>query len=264
MATDLPSSWADVCSAKSVVLGLKRYAFRRDYTVAKLKAVGFSGVEAVDSFDGFEADVDQALAELGVAFNPGLGRGHKGCSYSHMKAWKDMLDEGVPFRVFFEDDCIAHLDLANGLGQAFWDATPKDVDMVYFGNMMHFNDPAVADPASLVVKVPTYCMHAYLLTRKGAERLFALAKELNTSHQCLQMLDVQLVQWQVEGKLNWECWNGTWTQKSYPTFDEGLPWQAFSDVITPQKDTGLFWQNMRVGTTLGHPTLQLTIPQYSR
>ena len=54
------------------------------------------------------------------------------------------------------------------------------------------------------------------------------------------------------------------TQKSFPTFDEGLPWQAFPDVISPQKDTGLFWQNMRVGTTLEHPTLQLAIPQYSR
>lgn len=264
MSQELPSSWTEICSAKAVVLGLKRYAFRRDYTVAKVQQVGFTAVEPVDAFDGYEGDVDQALAELGVAFQPGLGRGHKGCSYSHMKAWKDMLEEGVPYRVFFEDDCIAHLELAKGLGQTFWDSTPKDFDMLYLGNMMNWNDPAVADANNRVVQVPTYCMHAYMLTRAGAEKLFALAKELNDAKECLQMLDVQLVQWQLQGKFKWACWNGTWTQKSYPTFDEGLPWQAFPDVITPQKDTGLFWQNMRVGTTLEHPTLQLTIPQYSR
>jgi hypothetical protein len=122
-------------------------------------------------------------------------------------------------------------------------------------------DSALAEPTALVVQVPTYCLHAYILTRKGAEKMFNLAL---TSANPLNMLDIQLVQWQVAGLINWQCWSGVWTQKSYPTFDEGLPWQAFPDVITPQKDTGLFWQNMRVGTTLEHPTLQLAFGQYSR
>lgn len=264
MVSSLPSSWPEVCSSKSVVLGLKRYAFRREYSAARLAAAGFSNVECVDSFDGFQDDVDQALADLGVAFTPTLRGGHKGCSYSHMAAWKQMLTDGVPYRIFFEDDAIAHLDLGNGLGQKFWDATPKEFDMLYLGNMMNADHPDVADPKNLVVQVPTYCMHAYMLTRKGAERLFALAKEMNERRELLNMLDIQCFLWQMEKKMTWYCWNGTWTQKSFPTFDEGLPWQAFSDVITPQKDTGLLWQNMRVGTTLEHPTLQLTIPQYNR
>ena len=260
----LPSSWTEVSASKAIIMGLQRYAFRREYSVARLGAAGFSNIQCVDSFDGFHADVDKALQELGVKFVDDLRPGHKGCSYSHMKAWKDMIDEGVPYRVFFEDDAIGHLDLPKGLGQRFWDATPKNFDILYLGNMMGGNDPKLADSNALVVQVPSYCLHAYMLTLDGAKRLWSLANEMNARGQPLQMLDVQLVLWQVEGKLNWQCWNGTFTQKSFPTFDEGLPWQAFPDVITPQKDTGLFWQNMRVGTTLEHPTLQLTIPQYSR
>lgn len=260
----LPSSWSEASSSKSIIMGLQRYAFRREYSAARLAAAGFSNISCVDSFDGFNADVDKALQDLGVQFNSELRPGHKGCSYSHMKAWKDMIDEGVPYRIFFEDDALGHLDLPKGLGQRFWDATPKNFDILYLGNMMAPNDPALADPNALVVQVPTYCLHAYMLTLDGAKRLWSLAKEMNAQGKPLQMLDIQLVLWQVEGKVNWQCWNGTWTQKSFPTFDEGLPWQAFPDVITPQKDTGLFWQNMRVGTTLEHPTLQLTIPQYSR
>ena len=259
-----PSSWSEVTSQKAMIMGLKRYTFRREYSAARLAVAGFSHIEYIDSFDGFHNDVDEALGKLGVAFHPDLRPGHKGCSYTHMKAWKDMIDEGVPFRIFFEDDALGHLDLPNGLGQKFWDATPKNFDILYMGNMMNANDPTLMDPNALVVKVPTYCLHAYMLTLEGAKKMFELAKELNSKREHLNMLDIQLVQWQIEGKINWYCWNGTWTQKSFPTFDEGLPWQAFQDVITPQKDTGLFWQNMRVGTTLEHPTLQITIPQYSR
>jgi GR25 family glycosyltransferase involved in LPS biosynthesis len=260
----LPSTWSELTSDKAVVMGLKRYSFRREYSAARLAAAGFSNIECVDSFDGFNENIDEALKNLGVVFNSSLGKGHKGCSYSHMAQWKDMIDNNIPYRILFEDDALGHLDLPKGLGQKFWDATPKDFDILYLGNMMNPHDPELSDPNKLVVQIPTYCLHAYLITLEGAKRLFQLAKEMNAGNEPLNMLDIQLVFWQQQGKIKWYCWNGTWTQKSFPTFDEGLPWQAFQDVITPQKDTGLFWQNMRVGTTLEHPTLQLTIPQYSR
>ena len=260
----VPTDWSEVCAGKSCILGLKRYEFRRVYTASKMKALGYSNIECIDAFDGFQDNVDEALQKLGVVFDPQLRPGHKGCCYSHMAVWKKMIDENIPYMTIFEDDCLGHLDLTTGLGQTFWDSTPKDFDILYLGSMMNPNDPLVEDPKNRVVQSPTYCLHAYMLTLSGAKRLMALANELNTAGKPIAMIDIQLVQWQVEGKLNWYCWNGTWTQKSYPTFDEGLPWQAFPDIITPQKDTGLFWQNMRVGTTLEHPTLQLTIPQYSR
>jgi hypothetical protein len=260
MHSTIPSSWTDVCSAKSVIVGLDRYAFRREYSAARLGAAGFTTIECVASFDGFHADVDSALASFGVRFIEDLRPGHKGCSYTHLREWERMVREEAPFRVFFEDDVLGHLDLANGLGQKFWDATPKDFDILYMGNMMAANDPALGNPNVLVVQLPTYCMHAYMLSLNGAKKLLALARQ---SPAPLLMLDIQMVHWQIQKAITWYCWNGTSTQKSFPTFDEGLPWQAFQDVITPQKDTGLFWQNMRVGTTLEHPTLQLTMPQYS-
>lgn len=256
---DYPQEWSTVCSSKAVVMGLKRYAFRREYCASLLKNIGFTTLELVDAFDGFQEDVDGALKGIGIQFNPNLGRGHKGCSYTMMREWKRMLEDAVPYRIFFEDDTLGHLDLPKGLGQTLWDKTPKDFDIIYMGNMM-----GPIDSKELVVQHPTYCLHAYILSRKGAEKLWSLAREMNNTGQVLNMLDIQLVQWQVEKKLIWYCWNGTCIQKSYPTFDEGLPWQMFPNVITPQKDTGVFWQNMRVGTTLEHPTLQLTIPQYSR
>jgi GR25 family glycosyltransferase involved in LPS biosynthesis len=260
----LPTKWSDVTEGKSVIMGLQRYTFRREYSAARLGAAGFTNIEQIDSFDGFENDIDTALKELGIQFNPSLGKGHKGCCYTHMREIKRMIDEEVPFRVFFEDDALAHLDLPNGLGQKFWDATPKDFDILYLGNMMNVADPVLNSPDALVVQRPTYCMHAYMLTLNGAKRIWNLAKEMNATGEHLVMLDIQMVLWQTQKKINWQCWNGCLTQKCFPTFDETLPWQAFPDIITPHKDTGLFWQNMRLGTTLEFPNLQLTMVQYSR
>jgi hypothetical protein len=258
----LPTVWAEVVASKAIIMGLKRYSFRREYCAARLGAAGFTNLELVDSFDGFQMDADVALKELGYCFQPSLRQGHKGNCYTMLSNIKKMVDDDVPYRTFFEDDALGHLDLPNGLGQKFWDATPKDFDILYLGNMMNSGAPELAEPNALVVQLPTYCLHAFMLSRKGALHLLHLAS-LATEADPLQMWDVQLVQWQLQKKINWQCWNGTHIQKSFPTFDEGLPWQFFQDIITPEKDTGLFWQNMRVGTTLGHPTLQLTIPQYS-
>ncbi len=264
MASVLPTSWEEVCASKAVIMGLKRYSFRREYSAHRLAAAGFSNIELVDAFDGFEGgDIDEALKELGIQCNPELGKGHKGCVYTHMRAWKQMIDDGIPYRIFFEDDALGHLDLPRGLGQRFWDATPKDFHILYMGNMMSMNNPALNHPDKIVVKSLTYCLHTYMLTLEGAKHLWRLAQEWNSNGYPLNAIDIQLVFWQNENKLKWYCWNGTWIQKSFPTFDEGLPWQAFPDIITPVKDTGLFWQNMRLGTTLAYPTLQLAIPQYT-
>jgi GR25 family glycosyltransferase involved in LPS biosynthesis len=259
----LPTNWSDVCSSKAHMMGLSRYAFRREYSAAKLKQIGFTDIEFIDGFDGFEQDINSVLRQHNIQFADHLGPGHKGCSYTHMMAWKKMIDDGAPYRVFFEDDVIGHSDLPKGLGQQFWSLTPKDFDILYLGSMMNPRDPVLADPSVLVVESAAYCLHAYILTLSGAKKLWGLINEHSSKNIELKMLDIQVAMWKLENKIKSYCWNGTCTQKSYPTFDEGLPWQAFSDIILPVKDSGLFWQNMRLGTTIGHSSLQLTIPQYS-
>jgi GR25 family glycosyltransferase involved in LPS biosynthesis len=244
------------------MMGLKRYSFRREYSSARLATCGFSNIEYIDSIDGFYDNVDEAIRKLGVVFNSELKPGPKACAYTHLAEWKKMIDENIPYRVFFEDDVLGHAELPTGLGQRFWDATPKEFDMLYLGSMMNPADPVLHDTNNLVVSSPCYCLHAYIMTLEGAKKIFKLINELNSNTNPINAVDITLVQLQIQNLLNWYCWNGTNIQKSFPTFDEGLPWQAFSDIILPEKDTGLFWQNMRLGTTIGHQDLQLTIPKY--
>jgi GR25 family glycosyltransferase involved in LPS biosynthesis len=258
----LPSSWAELCSSPVHMLGLKRFSFRREYSAARLAACGFSNINFVDAFDGYRENVDEALRSLGILLKTDIKPGPKACFYTHVAEWKKMIDEDIPYRVFFEDDVLGHLDLPNGLGQTFWDATPKDFDMLYLGSMMNPAEPELYDPNNRIVNLPSYCTHAYIMTLEGAKKIIKLMNEINSNNIPLNNLDITLVEFQRHNRMNWYCWNGTNIQKSFPTFDEGLPWQAFSDVILPEKDMGLFWQNMRLGTTISHEELQLTIPKY--
>ena len=249
-------TWSEIYSSKALIFGLKRYSFRREYTASKLAAVGFTNIELVDAFDGFNDTVDDALASLGIRVNPTLGKGQKGCSQTHYAAWQQMIDDGVPYRVFFEDDVIPHLDMQR-LGEKFWQATPKNFDILYMGNMMNPAETRLQTSEELILQLPTYCLHAYMLSRKGALKLMDLC--MNSSYP-LNMIDIQLYIFQETKQIIWYCWNGTTQQKSYPTYSDDLPWKIFSDVIVPVKDSGLFWQNMRLGTTLEKDVLQVPMP----
>ncbi len=263
LRSDLPAQWSEVCKLPGIVLGLQRYAFRREFTAARLAQLGFTSLQFVDGVDGFHEDTQQELRRLGYTMDASLGKGQQACCISYLREWTKFVESGENYRFYFEDDAMGHLDLPHGLGQAFWDETPRDFDILYLGNMMGTQDAQLKNPTMKVVRLPTYTTHAFMLSRKGAIKLLELAKATNAQGLPIQTIDIQLYLWQIQGHLKWYCWNGTWVQKSYPTFDEGLPWQMFNEVILPQKDTGLFYQNMRLGSTLSHPTLQLSIPQYS-
>ena len=255
----IPSNWSELCTSNVKMLGLSKYAFRRDYSAAKLGFIGFPNIDFVDALDGFDTDevsIDAALKTLTISCKPTLGKGEKACTYSHVSLWKKMIDANLPYMIVFEDDCLGHLDLPKGLGQRFWDATPKDFDIVYLGNMMNPSDSLLDDKTNLVVSVPAQCLHAYILSLKGAKKLISFLDTLHKMNEQIHRIDIQLTQMQVNNTLRHYCWNGTLTQKSYPTYDDGLPWQAFSDIITPVKDTGLFWQNMRLGSSLEQPQLK--------
>jgi hypothetical protein len=252
----LPSEWSTMTASKACILGLKRFAFRREYVSMKLKEIGYTALEYVDACDG--ASESEEL--YGTSFKGSSYR--KAQAISHSSLWKRMVDESIPYLTIFEDDCLPHKNLGNGLGSKFWNDTPKNFDILYIGNMMNPSDPYIVDTVRLVVPTVSYSLHAYIISLEGAKRLLSLLSSLETEEQQPTFAH-HLVKWQMEGKLKGICWNGILEQKSYPTYDGGLPWRAFSDIITPQKDTGLVYTNIRLGTTIQGSLLKLTIPPYT-
>lgn len=255
----LPRTWDEIRKGPSFLIWLERQSFRKKLSEPLLFDIGFEQLRCVSGWDGFAdpAATNAKMAELGIKMCEHHGPGHKGCTLSHILLWKRIVDEGLPFATIFEDDVLPHRDLKNGIGMKWWEDTPKDADIVYLGSMLQ---PPIPDVT--VVKIGTHCTHAYVISQEGAQKCLSLIEQCMKEFGFINMIDVFLYQLVSLELLNTYCWNGTMLQKSYPTYDPGLPWQFFDYVILPLKDTGLFYQNFRCGTGIGSAELSMDIPNY--
>lgn len=269
-----PQTWEELLKGDAMIVGLKKHSFRREQSTKLLREAGFSNLEIVDGWDGYadKEATDRMMKTLEIElppsgkYGPPIGYGHKGCTLSHVLLWKRIVDCNIPYCFIFEDDVIPHTGLKTGLGQEYWSLTlaqMADFDILYLGNMMNPADPRIYDPSEKILKSGTYCLHAYLITLEGAKRILNEFIKTTKERGFIHMVDVELYYMQCDGRVKYSCWNGKNVTKCYPTYSEDLPWQFFPNVILPMKDTGLFYQNFRHGTSVGQEELQLTIPKYS-
>jgi hypothetical protein len=242
-------SFSQVLEGGGVILSLPRYVSRFQYTKEKLEAVGFQALVPFWGVDGFEADLGEVAKGLGFAgtYDEEIRSrpGHIACTLSHISIWKKIVDEELPFLLIFEDDALPHPQFRE-LGERWWAETPGDVDMVLLGNQM---EPSLLNPENRVVRVPAFCLHAYIVTQKGARRLL----ELVGQSPVMKMNDIQVMEWMSEGLLDFVCWNGVGLEKGYPVFKQHTPLEEVlkhSDMIVERRDTGLIYQNFCLGHTL--------------
>jgi GR25 family glycosyltransferase involved in LPS biosynthesis len=97
-------------------------------------------------------------------------KGTQGCAISHYNIWKHIVTEAIPYAVVFEDDVEFHKDW-DLLANLFWDTTPKDFDILYLGSEFHHPHTEIQEQ---IVTIPVHCTHAYIVTLKGADKLYNL------------------------------------------------------------------------------------------
>jgi GR25 family glycosyltransferase involved in LPS biosynthesis len=256
----LPGTFGELLEGGSYVLGLQRHESRRMAAVEKLTAAGFRRLIAAEGVDGHARpeDIDKVSAELfpGLMWAPYLTAGHRGCSLGHMRLWKYVVDAGLPYALIFEDDVLPHPLLAE-LGPAWWSATLDfekrsgvALDMVLLGNQM--NNAWIESLTDKVIQSPAYCLHAYIITQAGARKLLTVIEELSYARSLMPMNDILVFQMLESGRLHYCCWNRGPTERGYPVFSLDMPlaYVKTHDVAIWHRDTGLFYQNGRGGSTL--------------
>jgi len=104
--------------------------------------------------------------------------GAVGCSLSHFKAWEFLNSSAAPAIIIFEDDSPIPVDFKERLAELL-EELPKDWDMVTFYNTTY--EGGVTGCSLIPSERPwsscTSLMgaHAYMLSRRGAQRLLAKA-----------------------------------------------------------------------------------------
>lgn len=138
-----------------------------------------AGFKDIRRFRAVDGAVDQELIEGWAAhgnppFDPARTefvtyKGEQGCALSHLNLWKHIINNEIEMSVVFEDDVYFHKDWST-LSSRFWKSTPPppEWDILFIGNQMELSAPGD------ILRVPTYCTHAYCITLAGARRLYNL------------------------------------------------------------------------------------------
>lgn len=247
-------------NGSSYILGLERHEWRRQHAYKKLTAAGFRGIISAEGVDGhaIKPHIDIITDSLfpGLRWTSHLSAGHRGCSLGHMRLWEYIVDSALPYAVIFEDDVLPHPQIAE-LGSDWWAETLEferasgiALDMILMGNQM--NPAWIKSNKSKIIKTPAYCLHAYVLTLAGARKLMKKIKEIIYSECPMPMNDILVFSMLEFGELHYCCWNRGPMERGYPVFSLDMPlsYVKTNDVAIWHRDTGLFYQNGRGGSTL--------------
>ncbi len=223
--------WRQVLD-KAVVINLNRHIHRYEETKFFMEKAGFTNIRRFEGVDGFFTE-KSFFESLNVWTG---GPGQKGCAASHLLVWEDFLAHSDKDYLFVaEDDMLPHSHFAD-LFPLYWDKTPESFDIVMVGNQMDYHSPSRRE--RFVVSVPSFCTHAYIISKKGARKLLDLYRSLSREETNVHVIDIFMIKMMLGGKIDYYCYNG----------------QIFKDLendsIFVGRDTGICFQNKELGSTI--------------
>jgi len=209
-----------VLNAQAYIINLDVATDRLEVALKNIADAGFTYVERIPGVHASELATARLLeaewakhgsppfcgGESGDKFKNQIGR--QGCMLSHLNVWKkisemkDVSDE--TYFTIFEDDVIFHSEWKI-LAPYYYLKTPKDFDILFIGNQI---ETEKITNNKIIVQMPTYCTHSYIITRRGAERLY---KWILSQKSGVYTLDEMMHHHMTNAKFYefiWYCWNG--------------------------------------------------------
>lgn len=198
---------ADITSIPMYVINLRH---RKDRLATFMKEIATSGLEAaaVTRFEAINSkafnndDIRQLLSTTAYLklVQGGITRdsheeltlGAVGCYASHLEVMRRFLLTNNKYCMIFEDDCVLKRNSAAHISRVFdkLKTNEPDFDMLLLGSLVPPPSDVYAHPSvqsDEYVRIQRfYGMHAYIVSRKGAERI------LKTGMPITQQIDSQV------------------------------------------------------------------------
>jgi hypothetical protein len=235
-----PLGWDIVLASPAFVINLARRPDRYQTAHQRIQEAGFTQIQRMEAVDALTADLtaEWKLHQSPVfdgwdqKFKTLLGK--QGVMLSMLKTWKYMIDNRIPYATIFEDDVLFHPEWQI-LAPLYYDETPKDFEIVFYGNQID------APSYKMIDQVPTYCLHAYGLTFEGAQKLYTLFTERKGGVYTIDCMFNHTMREQPPPYIYY-VWNGI----------PYAPKEAYS--LNPYwrvRNTGLVFQDELLGTDIG-------------
>ena len=206
-------SWEDILAGEVYIIHLERSTERWAPTRQRVIDAGFreDRIRRLVAVDASQPEDLKTAWDTLFPLNPPAFHlekdpefatyvGKQGCFLSHVKLWKRMMDEGIPWVTLFEDDVLFHPEWAT-VAPEYYANTPEDWQLVYLGSQMDFKSIYNID------KGPVYCTHAMLLTLDAAKTLYAYVTSAENQLYTIDNLFHDLQQSQ-QFPVAYYVWNG--------------------------------------------------------
>lgn len=148
------------------IINLDRKPERYQYIKDQLNLLGIENYRRISAVDGFELNQTQ-LKEFGLTDELSARKGIAGCAASHIKVWKQIVEEDLDWCLILEDDAHFHPEFRK-LFNSYWKKVPLDAKIVYpgycAGNEIN-HIPQQIIPRSVM------CTQGYIISKDGAKDL---------------------------------------------------------------------------------------------
>lgn len=193
---------------------------RLEICKTRIKNAGYNNIiifEGVNTSIQEEYDNAMKLFPRCPGFDKSLPLGAIGCTLSHLKLLRHIIDNNIESATIFEDDVVFHpkWDI---LSKRYYHHTPKNYDMIYIGNQINTQ-------SNKINTEPAFCTHAYIVTLMGARKLITSIINwdyynhgltgLNTIDIILIIIQKQINERKLKRLFTWYCWNGTYHPCDY-------------------------------------------------
>jgi hypothetical protein len=188
------------------------------------------------------------MEEFQKPFDKEQNLGQKGCTFSHLKLYKYIIENQIQVCTIFEDDVHFHPQWKD-LAPKYFQNTPNNFDIIFMGNQVEH-----PDKIPRINTKPCYCLHAYIITLEGAKKLLSyllnwdywspdISKYMGHTRPItgLVITDVMIKNIQqrmnngtLSKKIYWYCWNGTYNECEF----NKLPLKGIN-----VRNTGLVFQS---------------------
>jgi GR25 family glycosyltransferase involved in LPS biosynthesis len=171
----MPINMNNIYAAPAFIVNLDRCKERLESSMTRVRDAGFLDVRrwgAIDASD--KVQLINAWKCIRTHTSPTFDAidqdfvnfpGKQGVYLSMLSLWQHIVDEKIPVATIFEDDVKFHQQW-HTLAPMYMENTPDNYDIVFMGNQMD-----TLPPSYHICRVPVYCLHAYIITYEGAQKL---------------------------------------------------------------------------------------------
>ncbi|MCY6319736.1 glycosyltransferase family 25 protein [Bacteroides uniformis] len=105
---------------RTYIINLKRSVDRRIYMEGQCRKLPFLNVEYINAVDGRNMSPDERTAafdekEFEKRYSVKVRPGEIGCTLSHQKCYKKIVEEHLPYALILEDDISLSVDIKAAL-----------------------------------------------------------------------------------------------------------------------------------------------------